>query len=80
MVGEEIGKHSFGAEVTGFEQIERPLCFNTRGDGYEAEQAAGVVAAVFVLGATVHGCSRTLDFTMLAADAVYVRVLHHLTM
>ena len=63
---QEIGEGTFRADVAGFKLIERPLRFDGRGDGHEAEETAGVVAAVLVPGALIEVFLHTLNLLMLA--------------
>ena len=53
-MGQQLGQRFFRTDVPFFNSIHLLLRFDAGGDGEEAVEATGVVAAVFVLGAAIH--------------------------
>jgi hypothetical protein len=54
---QQFGQSPFRADVPGLKRIQLLVCLHRVGNGHEAEQAAGIVSAVLVLGAAVHRSS-----------------------
>ena len=62
----QLRQRSLGTDVPCLQPKQFQVCFHRRGDGHEAEEAAGVVGPVLVLGAAVHRqCESPKDSTML---------------
>lgn len=73
---QQLRKHFFGAEMARFALIQLRFRLHARRDGHKTVEAAGVVTAVLVLCAAIHGVRRKYSM-ILATPRIIGRDLHH---